>query len=46
MPAEAGIHSFVDIKNIKNLDSRFRGHDDIFPMTAQSLQEGRARKKG
>jgi hypothetical protein len=44
MPAEAGIHSFVDIKNIKDLDSRFRGNDDIFPMTAQSLREGEWKK--
>jgi len=44
MPAEAGIHSFVDIKNIKDLDSRFRGNDDIFPMAAQSLREGELKK--
>ena len=47
MPAEAGIQSFGDNNNFKDLDSRsllktcrdkFRGNDGIFPITAQSLE--------
>jgi len=31
MPAEAGIQSFLDINNFKDLDSRFRGNDGVSP---------------
>jgi hypothetical protein len=38
MPAEAGIQSVVEINNFKDLDSRFRGNDGVFPITTQSLE--------
>jgi hypothetical protein len=42
MPAEAGIQSVGDNNNFKDLDSRFRGNDGVFPITTQSLMgEGR-----
>jgi len=41
MPAEAGIQSFGDNNNFKDLDSRFRGNDGIFPITTQSPRKGR-----
>jgi hypothetical protein len=41
MPAEAGIQSVVDINNFEDLDSRFRGNDDVFPIMTQSPGEGR-----
>jgi len=31
MPAEAGIQAVEDNNNFKDLDSRFRGNDGIFP---------------
>jgi hypothetical protein len=34
MPAEAGIQEVGDNNNFKDLDSRFRGNDGLFPMTA------------
>ena len=37
MPAEAGIQSVGDNNNFKDLDSRFRGNDGVFPITTQSL---------
>ncbi len=43
MPAEAGIQSVVHIKNFKDLDSRFRENDVVFPITTQSLK-GEARR--
>jgi hypothetical protein len=42
MPVEAGIQSVVDINNFKNLDSRFRGNDGVFPGTPQA----RCREEG
>jgi len=36
MPAEAGIQEVGDNNNFKDLDSRFRGNDGVFPITTQS----------
>jgi hypothetical protein len=36
MPAEAGIQLAGDTNNFNDLDSRFRGHDGVFPITTQS----------
>jgi hypothetical protein len=44
MPAEAGIHSALDINNSKDLDSRFRGNDGVFAIAAQSLDGEGARR--
>jgi hypothetical protein len=42
MLPEAGIQAVGDNNNFKDLDSRFRGNDGVFPITAQSLEgEGR-----
>jgi len=42
MPAEAGIQLVGDNNNFKDLDSRFRGNDGVFPITTQSPRgEGR-----
>ena len=42
MPAEAGIQSVLDINNFKDLDSRFRWNDGVYPITTQSrMGEGR-----
>jgi hypothetical protein len=38
MPAEAGIQLVGDNNNFKDLDSRFRGNDGVFPITTQSLE--------
>jgi len=38
MASEAGIQSVGDISNFKDLDSRFRGNDGVFPITTQSLK--------
>ncbi len=40
MPAEAGIQAVGEKNNFKDLDSRFRGNDDIFPIVTQSLIKG------
>jgi hypothetical protein len=40
MPAEAGIQSVEDNNNFKDLDSRFRGNDGVFPITTQALDGG------
>ena len=37
MPAQAGIQSVGDNNNFKNLDSRFRGNDGVFPNPTRSL---------
>jgi len=37
MPAEAGIQSVGETNNFKELDSRFRGNDDVFLLVTQSL---------
>jgi hypothetical protein len=39
MPAEAGIQPVVGLNNFKDLDSRFRGNDVVFPIATQSLEE-------
>jgi hypothetical protein len=36
MPAEAGIQLVGDNNNFKDLDSRFRGNDGVFPIATQS----------
>jgi len=36
MPVEAGIQEVGDNNNFKDLDSRFRGNDGVFPITTQS----------
>ncbi len=42
MPAEAGIQAVGEAKNFKDLDSRFRGNDGLFPVVTQSpTGEGR-----
>jgi hypothetical protein len=42
MFAEAGIQSVVDFNNFKDLDSRFRGNDGVFPVaTLSSRGEGK-----
>ncbi len=44
MPAEAGIQAVGEKNNFKNLDSRFRGNDGIFPILTQPLiKEGLAK---
>jgi hypothetical protein len=35
MPAEAGTQSVEDNNNFKDLDSRFRGNDGVFPITTR-----------
>jgi hypothetical protein len=42
MPAEAGIQSVGEGNNFKDLDSRLRGNDCVFPLATQSpMGEGR-----
>jgi len=38
MPAEAGIQSVGEGNNFKDLDSRLRGNDGVFPLATQSLE--------
>jgi hypothetical protein len=38
MPAEAGIQSVGDGNNFKDLDSRLRGNDGVFPLATQSTR--------
>jgi hypothetical protein len=38
MPAEAGIQSVGNGNNFKDLDSRLRGNDNVFPLATQSLK--------
>jgi len=45
MPAEAGIQLAGDTNNFNDLDSRFRGHDGVFPIATQSL-EGEGKRVG
>jgi hypothetical protein len=40
MPADAGIQSAVEFNNFKDLDSRFRGNDVVFPITTQPPEGG------
>jgi hypothetical protein len=42
MPAKEGIQSGADINDFKELDSRFRGNDSVFPITTQSQCGGKA----
>jgi hypothetical protein len=35
MPAKAGIQLVEDINNFRDLDSRFRGNDGVFPITTR-----------
>ncbi len=47
MPAEAGIQAVGATKNFKDLDSRFRGNDGLFPVVIQSLTgEGKGGGEG
>jgi hypothetical protein len=41
MSAEAGIQSFGDNNNFKDLDYRFRGNEGVSLITTQSSREGR-----
>jgi len=42
MPAKAGIQSVGNNDNFKDLDSRFRGNDNFFPIATQPFEgEGR-----
>jgi len=38
MPAEAGIQLVGDNNNFKDLDSRFRGNDGVFPFATLSAK--------
>jgi hypothetical protein len=40
MPAEAGIQSFIEINNFKDLVSRLYGKDGVSSIVTQSLERG------
>jgi hypothetical protein len=41
MPAQAGIQKFENKKNLKGLDSRFRGNDAVIPNCDTASKGGR-----
>jgi hypothetical protein len=46
MPAQAGIQSAVEFNNFKDLDSRFRGNDAVFPNFDTASRGGKVRVGG